>query len=120
MRNSILDAIGRAGLAKGRTAAENRLADLTGFGANPGKLRAYIHVPAQLPERPALVVVLHGCTQTAAGYDQGSGWSQLADRHGFVLLYPEQDRANNANLCFNWFEPAISRATLARLCRSDR
>ena len=49
--------------------------------------------------------MLHGCTQTAADYDQGSGWSQLADRHGFVLLYPEQNRANNANLCFNWFEP---------------
>ena len=25
------------------------------------------------PER-ALVVVLHGCTQTAAGYDLGAGW----------------------------------------------
>ena len=50
------------------------------------------------------MVVLHGCTQTAAEYDQGSGWSRLADRHGFVLLFPQQDRANNANLCFNWFE----------------
>jgi poly(hydroxyalkanoate) depolymerase family esterase len=29
----------------------------------------------------------------------------LADRHGFAVLFPEQRRTNNANLCFNWFEP---------------
>ena len=50
--------------------------------------------------------MLHGCTQTAAGYDYMSGWSQLADKAGFALLYPEQQRANNPNLCFNWFQPA--------------
>jgi feruloyl esterase len=41
--------------------------------------------------------------QKAASYDFGAGWSTLADRHGFVLLLPEQQRANNANNCFNWF-----------------
>lgn len=59
-----------------------------------------------LPEAAPLVVVLHGCTQTAAGYDSGSGWSQLADQEGFALLFPEQQRANNPNLCFNWFVPS--------------
>jgi feruloyl esterase len=49
------------------------------------------------------VVVLHGCTQTAAGYDRGAGWSTLADRFGFALLLPEQQRSNNPNGCFNWF-----------------
>jgi poly(hydroxyalkanoate) depolymerase family esterase len=61
-------------------------------------------MPKGLAANAALVVVLHGCTQNAAGYDQGSGWSQLAERHGFALLYPEQNPANNANLCFNWFQ----------------
>ena len=51
------------------------------------------------------MVVLHGCTQTAAGYDLGAGWSTLADRYGFALLMPEQQRANNPNGCFNWFLP---------------
>ncbi len=81
------------------------LEELTGFGSNPGALRGWVHVPADLPPSAPLVIVLHGCTQTAAGYDHGAGWSQLADRHGFVLLYPEQERANNPNLCFNWFGP---------------
>ncbi len=86
-----------------RTPPPSLLAPLALSGANPGALTARIHVPATLPQRPALVVVLHGCTQTAAGYDNGAGWSALAEAHGFLLLFPEQRRANNGNLCFNWF-----------------
>jgi poly(hydroxyalkanoate) depolymerase family esterase len=83
----------------------DRLSDLPHFGGNPGHLRARFYVPEGLKGPAPLVVVLHGCTQNAAAYDHGSGWSRLADRHGFVLLFPEQQRANNPNLCFNWFEP---------------
>ncbi|MDO9418486.1 extracellular catalytic domain type 1 short-chain-length polyhydroxyalkanoate depolymerase [Pararhizobium sp.] len=82
-----------------------RLRRLDFFGSNPGELSGWCHVPADVPKSPALVVVLHGCTQTAAGYDAGSGWSKLADDYGFAVLFPEQARANNANLCFNWFNP---------------
>ena len=81
------------------------LASLQDFGSNPGALRAHIYIPEALSDGAALVVVLHGCTQSAAGYDIGSGWSEMADRHGFALLFPEQQRQNNANLCFNWFSP---------------
>ncbi len=73
------------------------------FGTNPGNLRMFKYLPAGLAANPPLVVVLHGCTQTAAGYDLGAGWSTLADRFGFALLLPEQQRANNPNGCFNWF-----------------
>ncbi|MBZ9648488.1 PHB depolymerase family esterase [Sphingobium sp. 3R8] len=88
---------------------QDRLTDLTDFGSNPGALRARIYVPEHLARNPALVVVLHGCTQDAAGYDHGSGWSHVADAHGFALLFPEQTRANNPNLCFNWFSSADAR-----------
>jgi poly(hydroxyalkanoate) depolymerase family esterase len=81
------------------------LVEITGFGANPGDLRMFSFVPDELQPRPALVVVLHGCGQTAAGYDLGAGWSTLAERYGFALLMPEQQRSNNANTCFNWFNP---------------
>nr|WP_246776773.1 PHB depolymerase family esterase [Microvirga sp. VF16] len=82
----------------------SRLTEVTGFGSNPGNLRMLTYVPEDLPLSPALVVVLHGCTQTASGYDRGSGWSALADRYGFVLLYAEQQEANNPKRCFNWFQ----------------
>ena len=85
------------------------LRKLDQIGSNPGALTAWHHVPKQLPASPALVVVLHGCTQTAAGYDAGSGWSALAEDYGFVVLFPEQVRQNNANLCFNWFNTADTR-----------
>lgn len=85
--------------------AATRLSPVTEFGSNPGNLRMFVYVPDRLPKAPALVVVLHGCTQTAAGYDEGAGWSRLADRYGFALLLPEQQQANNAKTCFNWFEP---------------
>lgn len=83
--------------------AEDRLSDLPAFGSNPGALSGRCYVPESLRVSAALVVVLHGCTQDAAVYDRGSGWSRLADEEGFALLYPEQQRRNNANLCFNWF-----------------
>ena len=86
-------------------ALADRLQEFTSFGSNPGALRARYYLPENLPEEAPLVVVLHGCTQSAAGYDRGSGWSQLADQAGFALLFPEQQRANNPNLCFNWFLP---------------
>ncbi|AMJ60405.1 extracellular catalytic domain type 1 short-chain-length polyhydroxyalkanoate depolymerase [Bosea sp. PAMC 26642] len=107
MRN-IADTIARLNAARGMGRAStqsSRLAEITDFGTNPGALRAHSYVPEGLPRSAPLVVVLHGCTQTAAGYDHGSGWSTLADQRGFALLYPEQQRANNPNLCFNWFVP---------------
>jgi len=93
----------------GFSAKGDNLSDLSNFGPNPGALRARCFVPDGLPAKAPLMVVLHGCTQSAAGYDQGSGWSQLAETSGFALLFPEQSRSNNANLCFNWFEPGDTR-----------
>jgi poly(hydroxyalkanoate) depolymerase family esterase len=86
-----------------RSATVDRLTDLAASFHNPGNLAARCYVPEGLTGPAPLVVVLHGCTQNAAVYDQGSGWSQLADRLGFILLFPEQQRANNPMLCFNWF-----------------
>jgi poly(hydroxyalkanoate) depolymerase family esterase len=85
------------------TAINDRLADLGAVRDNPGNLIGRCYVPPGVKRGTPLVVVLHGCTQNAAVYDHGSGWSRLADRHGFALLFPEQQRANNAMLCFNWF-----------------
>jgi poly(hydroxyalkanoate) depolymerase family esterase len=84
--------------------AASRLREIPAFGSNPGALRMFTYVPPHVAAETALVVVLHGCTQTAASYDLGAGWSTLADRYGFALLLPEQQRSNNPNGCFNWFQ----------------
>jgi poly(hydroxyalkanoate) depolymerase family esterase len=81
------------------------LVETEGFGTNPGNLRMFSFAPEDLWPQPALVVVLHGCGQTAAGYDLGAGWSTLAEHYGFAVLMPEQKATNNAHTCFNWFNP---------------
>jgi poly(hydroxyalkanoate) depolymerase family esterase len=105
--------IGRGGAGVGAFApaanADARLAHMPPIRDNPGELTARLYVPAGLQGPAPLVVVLHGCTQDAAVYDHGAGWSRLADRHGFILLFPEQSRANNPMLCFNWFSAADNR-----------
>jgi poly(hydroxyalkanoate) depolymerase family esterase len=84
--------------------SSSHLQEVEDFGTNPGALRMLTYLPENLPPRPALVVVLHGSTQSAAEYDLGAGWSALADRYGFALLMPEQSRRNNLNRSFNWFQ----------------
>ncbi len=91
--------------APGPVGARSHLDEVHGFGTNPGNLRMFRYLPPRLAADAPLVVVLHGCTQTAAGYDLGAGWSTLAKRYGFALLLPEQQRSNNPNGCFNWFQP---------------
>jgi poly(hydroxyalkanoate) depolymerase family esterase len=82
-----------------------RLRELAGFGANPGNLRMFVYAPRNLRPKAPLVVALHGCTQTADEYDQGTGWSSLADSLGVAILYPQQQPANNPKNCFSWFLP---------------
>src|ERR1043165_7401906 len=69
---------------RGADPINSRLRESFGFGSNPGNLRMFSYCPPILAGNPSLVVVLHGCTQTAAGYDVGTGWSTLADRYGLV------------------------------------
>ncbi len=65
----------------------------------------FVHTPSDLPDGPVpLVVMLHGCTQNAADFAAGTGMNRFADRHGFVVAYPEQVRKANGQGCWNWFE----------------
>ena len=75
------------------------------FFPNPGNLLMLRYMPEGLKAGAPLVVVLHGCGQTANGYGVGSGWCDLAATLGFAVLAPEQKAANNPNTCFDWFNP---------------
>jgi feruloyl esterase len=80
------------------------LTQVTGFGSNPGNLAMYAYRPDGLPADAPAVVLLHGCTQNAAGYFANSGWQKYADLWKFALIVPQQASANNASSCFNWFQ----------------
>ena len=83
--------------------SEAGLTEVADFGSNPGALRMLVHLPENLPPDAPLVVVLHGCTQSAAEFDRACGWSGLTSQAGFALLLPEQRPVNNSKGCFNWF-----------------
>ncbi|PWJ44731.1 extracellular catalytic domain type 1 short-chain-length polyhydroxyalkanoate depolymerase [Sediminitomix flava] len=75
----------------------------TDFGKNEGELDMYFYKPDGLAKDAALVVALHGCSQTAESYAYESGWNELADQYKFMVIYPQQRKSNNAYACFNWF-----------------
>lgn len=72
-----------------------------------GARRALVHVPRGLDASvPAAVVcMLHGCTQDASTFAAATAMNDTADRHGFLVVYPEQARPRNAQGCWNWFSP---------------
>jgi feruloyl esterase len=80
------------------------LTQVTGFGPNPGNLSMYHYKPDGLASGRPLVVLLHGCTQTASGYFTNSGWKKYADQYGFSLLLPQTSSANQSLSCFTWYE----------------
>ena len=77
--------------------------EVTSFGANPGGLKMYVHAPADKAPK-AIVLALHGCTQSAAAY-VSTGWNELADREGLVIVYGEQTMQNDPTSCFRWWVP---------------
>jgi len=84
------------------------VSEITYFGTNPGNLSMYVYAPPALAkdDKRPLVVVLHGCSQSAQLVSEQSGWSKLADTYGFRVLYPQQRAANNPSMCFNWYRAA--------------
>ncbi len=60
------------------------------------------HVGKAVP----LLVMLHGCTQTADDFAAGTRMNQLAEKYGFIVVYPQQTRHANRTLCWNWFRHA--------------
>jgi len=80
------------------------LQEVSGFN-NPGSLTLQKYIPAGLPSGAPLVVVLHGCLQDGAEYQEASGWREMADRYKIALLVPSQSYSNHAAACFNWYRP---------------
>jgi poly(hydroxyalkanoate) depolymerase family esterase len=92
--------------------------------------RVLIHPPVGVEPHTAvpLVCMLHGCTQDAASFAAATRMNEAADRHGFVAVYPQQERGENAQGCWNWFlpehqargagEPASLAAIIRELMRS--
>ena len=81
--------------------------------AASGKRLAYwLYLPsgaaAALVPLP-LVVMLHGCQQTAPDFAAATRMNQLAERKGFAVLYPQQSAAGDAHRCWHWYQRSIQK-----------
>lgn len=79
---------------------------VTGSYANQAGARPYkLYIPTSYAEqRLPLVVMLHGCTQTADDFANGTRMNALAEERQCFVLYPQQTHAANRSRCWNWFK----------------
>jgi poly(hydroxyalkanoate) depolymerase family esterase len=77
-----------------------------GDGTPERRWRLYVPTRRTGASAAPLLVFLHGCTQDADDAARGTRLDALAERHGVVVLYPEQPAGANALRCWNWFDPA--------------
>ena len=82
-----------------RPAAAASLQEVTGFGANPSQLRMFVYVPATVAARPAIVVAVHYCHGDGPAFYAGSDYGRLADRYGFIVIFPSVTQAPDG--CFD-------------------
>jgi poly(hydroxyalkanoate) depolymerase family esterase len=90
-------------------AAAASLVEVTGFGANPGGMRMHIYVPDARPANPAVVVAMHGCGGSGPGFYSGSEFASLADRYGFIVIYPTATQQAGFGNCFDVWSEASKR-----------
>lgn len=97
--NTILtSAVALCGLASAAS-----LQQVTNFGANTSGTKMYIYVPDNLAVKPAIVVAVHYCTGTASAYYSGTPYARLAEKYGFIVIYPESPYSGG---CWDVSSPA--------------
>jgi poly(hydroxyalkanoate) depolymerase family esterase len=69
-----------------------------------------LFIPGTSKERTLpLLVMLHGCNQTADDFAHGTGMNAIAERHGCYVIYPSQSPSANQMQCWNWHRPEDQR-----------
>jgi poly(hydroxyalkanoate) depolymerase family esterase len=76
------------------------------YASGSSARRYKIYAPPDCPNQGVpVIVMLHGGTQAVLDYAAGTGMNPLADRHRFLVVYPEQDARSNPMRYWNWFRP---------------
>ncbi|CAK7214568.1 hypothetical protein SBRCBS47491_002188 [Sporothrix bragantina] len=71
---------------------------------NPSNVGFYLYVPDKLAPSPPILVNPHWCHGSALDAYKGTQYATLADKHGFLVIYP--DSPNTADKCWDLSSPA--------------
>jgi poly(hydroxyalkanoate) depolymerase family esterase len=90
----------------------------------------WLYLPEQMSDivarrgRP-LIVMLHGCHQSATEFAEGTRMNRLAEDKGYAVLYPQQLASVQAQRCWRWYdrsaqqgggETAVLAALIEQVC----
>lgn len=107
--------------AVGANAAAGSLQQVSNFGSNPTNVGMFVYKPAKLASPPPLIIAMHYCTGTAQAYFSGTQYANLADTHGFIVIYPNApdsggcwDVHTNATLTHNAGGDSLGIASMVR------
>jgi polyhydroxybutyrate depolymerase len=66
----------------------------------------HVHLPAMTTPSPGvpLLIMLHGGTGNGSRMEQRSGFSELADREGFIVVYPDGTGLVNGRFTWNAYD----------------
>jgi poly(hydroxyalkanoate) depolymerase family esterase len=75
-----------------------------------------LHIPENFDTKSAkVVVVIHGCLQSAEAIAAGSGWNTIADKHNLFIYYPQVPKSSNILDCWSWYNPLNQSAKWGQL-----
>lgn len=107
--------------AAGAFAAAGQLVQVSNFGSNPTNVGMFLYKPAKLASPTPLIIAMHYCSGTAQAYFQGTQYANLADTHGFIVIYPNAPTAGgcwdvhtNATLTHNAGGDSLGIASMVR------
>ncbi|MEU8019071.1 PHB depolymerase family esterase [Micromonospora parva] len=95
-----------AALTFASPASAATLTQVTNFGTNPTNLQMHLYVPDRVATRPAILLAMHYCTGTGPAFYSGTQYASLADRYGFIVIYPSATRSSK---CWDVYSPQALR-----------
>jgi poly(hydroxyalkanoate) depolymerase family esterase len=72
------------------------------------RMSYWLYLPDRAPGAAGfpLVVMLHGCDQSATLFAQGTRMNHWADKQGCAVLYPQQSVSAHPHRCWKWYDRA--------------
>jgi poly(hydroxyalkanoate) depolymerase family esterase len=78
-------------------------------GVSVNRMKYWLYLPNSHAEDSCipLVVMLHGCGQTATQFAQSTRMNLLAEKKGFAVLYPQRPATKDPSRCWHWYKKSV-------------